>query len=107
MILSLLSKNDRAGVGGSGGSLVRSGRYRFDLDKDDDRLEGAREVERRSEPMSETGELTALNFLGDLHREKGKREPIRCERLVSGGKDPLRCFVLDERCEVGESLSLR
>lgn len=80
MMLSLLSKNDRAGVGGSGGSFERSGMCRYDLDADEDRLERERasDSERRSEAASETGDPTPLDFLGDLQRDKeGKREPMR------------------------------
>jgi hypothetical protein len=76
VMLSLLPKYVSAGVGGRACSLERSGRRRFDLETEDDRLDAARETDRRSAAIS--GELTTLDFLGDLHRVKeGRRDPIR------------------------------
>jgi hypothetical protein len=87
-------------VGGRGGSFDRSGRYRPDLEIDEDRLEGGLEnLERGSKPpRSDRGELVLLAFLCDFHLVRvGKRElsladsPWKCDsdpalRFLEGGR---------------------
>lgn len=109
-MLSVLSKayRDKAGVGGKGGSLDRSGDFRLGADNDDDRLVEVARDNGGGKSREGSDAAVKARFLRrvDFQRLRvGKREPRRVVRPTRGESVPLRCLV---GWSVGsESASLR
>jgi hypothetical protein len=72
--LSRLSQKERAGVGGSEGSLVRSGTWREGADSEEERLDVARDMPWRAFSKVQSGAVGELicerDFLTDRKRDR-------------------------------------